>query len=65
MELLLDLPLLKGHDNEADFQGFLQNSVPHRSLTLRAVPILASNSQRYSLLKNDSPTRRLSDSAFE
>jgi hypothetical protein len=25
---------LKGHGNEADFQGFLQKLVPHRSLTL-------------------------------
>ncbi len=26
--------LLKGHGNEADFLGFLQKLVPHRSLTL-------------------------------
>jgi hypothetical protein len=25
---------LKGHGNEADFLGFLQKSVPHKSLTL-------------------------------
>jgi hypothetical protein len=25
---------LKGHGNEADFLGFLQKLVPHRSLTL-------------------------------
>jgi hypothetical protein len=28
------LPILKGHGNEADFLGFLQKLVPHRSLTL-------------------------------
>jgi hypothetical protein len=26
--------ILKGHGNEADFLGFLQKLVPHRSLTL-------------------------------
>jgi hypothetical protein len=29
---------LKGHDNEADFMGFLQKSVPHKSLTLPFEP---------------------------
>jgi hypothetical protein len=31
-------PVLKGHDNEADFLGFLQKLVPHRSLTLPFKP---------------------------
>ncbi len=30
----LDRLLLKGHGNEADFLGFLQKLVPHRSLTI-------------------------------
>ncbi len=30
--------LLKGHGNEADFLGFLQKLVPHRSLTLLFEP---------------------------
>jgi hypothetical protein len=47
----------KGHGNEADFLGFLQKLVPHRSLAL--------NSRRYSLSKNDSPTRPVGESAFE
>jgi hypothetical protein len=41
----------KGHGNEADLPRFLHKSVRHWSLpytTFRAVPILASNSQRYS-----------------
>jgi hypothetical protein len=29
---------LKGHDNEADFLGFLQKLVPHNSLTLLFEP---------------------------
>ncbi len=29
---------LKGHGNEADFLGFLQKLVPHRSLTLHFEP---------------------------
>jgi hypothetical protein len=29
---------IKGHDNEADFLGFLQKLVPHRSLTLPFQP---------------------------
>jgi hypothetical protein len=29
---------LKGHGNEADFLGFLQKLVPHRSLTLPFEP---------------------------
>jgi hypothetical protein len=32
--LYTPLTLLKGHGNEADFLGFLQKLVPHRSLTL-------------------------------
>jgi hypothetical protein len=41
---------LKGHGNEADFLGFLHKSVLQRShyTTFQAVPILTSNSQRYS-----------------
>jgi hypothetical protein len=30
--------MLKGHGNEADFLGFLQKLVPHRSLTLLFQP---------------------------
>ncbi len=30
--------LLKGHGNEADFLGFLQELVPHRTLTLPFEP---------------------------
>jgi hypothetical protein len=29
---------LKGHGNEVDFLGFLQNSAPHESLTLPLEP---------------------------
>jgi hypothetical protein len=36
--LLASLENLKGHDNEADFLGFLQKLVPHRSLTLPFEP---------------------------
>jgi hypothetical protein len=46
-----EITYLKGHGNEADFLGFLHKSVSLESLTLttfRAVPILASNSRRYS-----------------
>ncbi len=32
-------PLAEGHDNEADFLGFLQKLVPHRSLTLPFQPL--------------------------
>jgi len=32
------MPFLKGHGNEADFLGFLQKLVPHRSLTLPFEP---------------------------
>jgi hypothetical protein len=60
---------LKGHGNEADFLGFLQKLVPHESLTLpfRAVPILASNLQRYLYSKNESPLspiRGVADSPY-
>ncbi len=35
---LLKRKFLKGHGNEADFLGFLQKLVPHRSLTLSFEP---------------------------
>jgi hypothetical protein len=48
---------LKGHGNEADFLGFLQKLVPHRSLTL---PFESA-----TLRLGDSPTWRVGESAFE
>ncbi len=62
MNLITWRIFLKGHGNEADFLGFLQKLVPHRSLTQpRAVPLLASNSRRYSKSKDDSPTQRVGE----
>ncbi len=52
----------KGHGNEADFLGFLQKLVPHRSLTLPFEPIrfwLRSATLRLT----ESGSRCLSDSA--
>jgi hypothetical protein len=49
--------------NEPVFPTFLHKSVRHGSyITIRAVPILASNSWRYSYLKNDSPCQRYGES---
>ncbi len=39
--------ILKGHGNEADFQGFLQKLVPHRSLTLKEVNREDKRSRRH------------------
>jgi hypothetical protein len=48
------------------FWGFCRNwFLIDAYTTFRAVPILASNLRRYSKSKNDSPTWRISDSAFE
>jgi hypothetical protein len=56
--------MLKGHSNEADFLGFLQKLVPHRSLTLPFEPF------RFWLrirgdIRNRKTTPRLTESAFE
>ena len=53
---------LKGHGNEADFLGFLQKLVPHRSLTLPFEPF------RFWLrirgdIRNRKTTPRVGDSA--
>ncbi len=56
--------LLKG--NKPVFPMFLHKSVRHGSLpysTIRAVPILASNSWIYSYLKNDSRYQQYGESA--
>ncbi len=55
---------LKGHGNEADFLGFLQKLVPHRSLTLPFEPF------RFRLrihgdIRNRKTSPRLGESAFE
>jgi hypothetical protein len=51
---------LKGRGNEADFLGFWQKLVPHRSLTIeKQLPDSASRGVA------DSPTRRVEESAFE
>jgi hypothetical protein len=57
-------PRLKGHGNKADFLGFLQKLVPHRSLTLPFEPF------RFWLricgdIRNRKTTRQLGESAFE
>ncbi len=61
---------LKGHGNEADFLGFLQKLVPHRSLTLPFEPFRFRLQIRGDILNRkttprlgDSASRRLSDSA--
>jgi len=66
---------LKGHGNEADFLGFLQKLVPHRSLTLpfwfrlrirrdirkrKTTPRLDESA--FECLKENSASRRVSDS---
>jgi hypothetical protein len=59
--------MLKGHGNEADFLGFLQKLVPHRSLTLPFEPFRFWLRIRGDIRnrKNNSPTRRVRESAFE
>jgi hypothetical protein len=59
---LMKMKGLKGHGNEADFLGFLQKLVPHRSLTLPFEPF------RFWLrirgdIRNRKTTPRLGDSA--
>ncbi len=68
---------LKGHGNEADFLGFLQKLGPHRSLTLPSscsafgfefaeiFVIEKRLSDSASRGVDDSPTRRVGESAFE
>ncbi len=64
---------LKGHGNEADFLGFLQKFVPHRSLTLPFEPFRfwlriredIRNRKTFKSRLSDSPTRRVGESAFE
>ncbi len=53
---------LKGHDNEADFLGFLQKLVPHRSLTLPFEPFRFLLQRRGDIL-NRKTTPRLGESA--
>ncbi len=49
MEVVRLVFFLKGHSNEADFLGFCRNwFLIDPYTTFRAVPILASNSRRYS-----------------
>jgi hypothetical protein len=55
---------LKGHGNEADFLGFLQKSVPHRSLTLPFKPFLFLLQIRGDI-RNQKTTRRVRKLAFE
>jgi hypothetical protein len=68
-ELSDQIPLLKGHGNEADFLGFLQKLVPHRSLTLPFQPfrfwlrIRGDNGYRkMTPLLGESATLRLGES---
>ncbi len=69
--------MLKGRGNEADFLEFLQKLVPHRPLTLRFEPfrfwlrICGDIRNQKTTLRlgesgvDDSPTRRIGESAFE
>jgi hypothetical protein len=54
--------ILKGHGNEADFLGFLQKLVPHRSLTLPFKPFRFWLHIREDI-RNRKTTPRLSDLA--
>ncbi len=63
---------LKGHGNEADFLGFLQKLGPHRSLTpafgfeFEEIFVIEKRlSDSLSRGVDDSPTRRVGESAFE
>jgi hypothetical protein len=56
--------LLKGHGNEADFLGFLQKLVPHRSLTLPFEPFCCCL-RIHGDNCNQKTTPRLGKSAFE
>ncbi len=63
--LLSHYPLpLKGHGNEADFLGFLQKLVPHRSLTLPFEPFRFWHRIRGDICIQKT-TRRVRESAFE
>ena len=55
---------LKGHGNEADFLGFLQKLVPHRSLRLPFEPFRLRLRIRGDIRnrKKDSATRRVGES---
>jgi hypothetical protein len=55
--------MLKGHDSEADFLGFLHKLVKHRSLTLHFEPFRFWLRIRGDIRnrKNDSPTRRIGE----
>ncbi len=64
------LPVLKGHGNEADFLGFLQKLGPHWSLTLPFEPFRFwlrirgdIRNQKTTPWLSESANRRLSDSA--
>ncbi len=70
--LLIIVPslVLKGHGNEADFLGFLQKLVPHRSLTLHFEPFRFwlrirgdIRNQKTTPRLAESGSRQLSDSA--
>ncbi len=53
---------LKGHGNEADFLGFLQKLVSHRSLTLTSsCSDFGFEFAEIFVIENDSPTQRLGD----
>jgi hypothetical protein len=58
---------LQGHGNEADFPGFFQKLVPHRSLTLPFEPFdFGFEIAEIFVIKKrlaDSPTRRVGESA--
>ncbi len=67
---------VKGHGNEADFLGFWQKLVPHRSLTLPFEPfrfwlrIRGESGSRWlsdsaSRRVDNSPTRQVGESVFE
>jgi hypothetical protein len=54
---------LKGHGNEADYQGFLQKSVRHWSLTLHFEPSdFGFEFAEIFVIENESPTRRVGES---
>jgi hypothetical protein len=71
-EKIFCFSFLKGHGNEADFLGFLQKLVPHRSLTLPFEPFWFWLQIRGDIRNRkttprlaDSPIRRVRESAFE
>jgi hypothetical protein len=57
--------MLKGHGNEADFLGFLQKLVPHRSLTLPFEPFRFWLQIRGDIRNRKTTSRGVAESTFE